>query len=99
MTVTPDHRRLRTWRALQSLLFGFVLVLAASFTTSVAPRRPVLDGSGQPVHRDGHSYPIYELDTAADLRANWPSYLGGLVGLGLIVRAAVIRFGSSASPQ
>lgn len=81
----------RKSRALPYLLIGALMVLAASLTPSSGHHRPALDASGQPILRDGFNYPIYERDTAAELCANWPSYLCGLVGVGFIVRAAVIR--------
>ena len=82
-------------RALPHLLVGFMIVVAASFiTTGAGVMRPMLDSSGHEVHVDGHSYPIYEYDSAATLRANLPAYLIALVGVGFIVRAALIRFPS-----
>ena len=61
--------------------------------------RPMLDSSGHEMHVDGHSYPIYELDSAATVRANLPAYLIALVGVGFIVRAALIRFRSPKNPN
>ncbi|MEO6738769.1 MAG: hypothetical protein ABIP20_00860 [Chthoniobacteraceae bacterium] len=81
-------------RALSYLLAGFLIVIAASYIASDAINRPMLDASGKPIHVDDHPYPLYEIDTAATLRANIPAYICALTGLGFIVRAAIIRFGS-----
>ena len=79
-------------RALPYLLIGAVIILSASLTPTRGHNRPKLDASGQPIYVDGHSYPIFERDTAAEFRSNWPTYFCSLVGIGFIARAAVIRF-------
>jgi hypothetical protein len=92
--VNEDKTRKQKSRALSYLLAGSLIVLAASFIASDAINRPMLDASGQPIHVDDHPYPLYEIDTAATLRANIPAYVCALTGLGFIVRAAIIHLRS-----
>jgi hypothetical protein len=91
--MNPAETKRPSSRALPYFLTGALIVAAASFiTTGAAIMRPKLDASGHEVHEDGHPYPVYEYDAAATLRANLPAYFMALVGVGFIVRAAIIRF-------
>lgn len=94
--MNENESRPRSAPALSYFILGAVIVLAASFGTTSGHNRPMLDATGQPIHLGGHRYPLYEHDTAAELRANWPCYVCGLVGIGFMLRAATIRFGSGA---